>query len=60
MSAPAHKGTKAWIKLLADNIISVLGKQKFSTLIEFQALGLPNQTKIEGFMTKTILSGSMG
>ena len=51
---------RSWFKLLSDNIIAVLGKIKHSTLIDFEAKDLPHGVKIKGYLTKTILSGSMG
>jgi hypothetical protein len=47
------------MRLLGQNILTVLGKVKFSNLTEFQMLELPHGIKIEGYLTKTVLSGSM-
>ena len=46
-----------WVKPFSENIISVLGRQKFKQLVEFSA-DLP-KVKIRGFMTRTVLSGSV-
>lgn len=43
---------------LKDNICSILGKPKFKQLIKFEA-ELP-LVKVSGYLTQTILSGSMG
>ena len=45
-----------WVEPFSNNIIAVLGRQKFKALVEFTA-ELP-KVKIRGFMTKTVLSGS--
>jgi DNA mismatch repair ATPase MutL len=42
---------------MGDNILAVIGSKKFGQLIEFSA-EVPKVTLI-GFLTKTILSGSM-
>jgi len=44
-------------KALGDNILSVIGKPKFSQLIEFKA-EVP-KVKINGYVTKSVPSGSM-
>ena len=46
-----------WKQTFSDNIISVLGRQKFKQLVEFTA-DLP-KVKIRGYMTKTVISGSI-
>lgn len=45
-----------WIAPFSDNIITVLGRQKFKQLVEFST-DLP-KVKVRGFMTRTVLSGS--
>ena len=49
--------SEAWIRPFSDNITAVLGRQKFKNLIEFKA-DLP-KVKIRGYLTKTVLSGSV-
>lgn len=46
-----------WKASFSDNIIAVLGRQKFKQLVEFAA-DLP-KVKVRGFMTKTVISGSI-
>ena len=48
--------TDEWKKPFSDNIIAILGRQKFKQLVEFSA-NLP-KVKIRGYMTRTVLSGS--
>ena len=49
--------SSAWTKPFSDNIIAVLGRQKFKNLIEFSA-DLP-KVKIRGYLTRTVISGSV-
>lgn len=51
-------GDPKWTQVLGDNIVSVLGKQRFSQLQAFKAI-CP-KVIIAGFITKTVLSGSVG
>jgi DNA mismatch repair protein PMS2 len=44
-------------KALGENILAVIGKPKFQQLIEFKA-DCP-KVKVTGYVTKTIISGSM-
>jgi DNA mismatch repair protein PMS2 len=44
-------------KALGENILSVMGRPKFSQLIEFKA-EVP-KVKVHGYVTKTVPSGSM-
>ena len=48
---------KRWIQPFQDNIIAILGRQKFEKLVEFTA-DLP-KVKIRGFLTRTVISGSV-
>ena len=48
---------KNWVKPFSDNITAILGRQKFQQLVEFSA-DLP-LVKVRGFMTRTVLSGSV-
>lgn len=43
---------------MGENLLSVLGKPKFQQLVYFSA-DLP-KVKLEGYVTKTVLSGSVG
>ena len=49
--------TENWKTPFSDNIIAVLGRQKFKQLVEFSA-DLP-KVKVRGYMTKTVISGSV-
>jgi len=46
-----------WIQPFSENITAVLGRQKFKQLVEFTS-DLP-KVKIRGFMTRTVISGSV-
>ena len=50
-------GDKKWQQTLGENIVSVLGKQRFSQLAAFSS-ECP-KVSICGFITKTMLSGSV-
>ena len=50
---PSEAGPKG----LSDNIQCIIGKSKFANLAPFE-VDLP-KIKLEGYLTKTILSGSM-
>jgi DNA mismatch repair ATPase MutL len=50
-------GDKQWQSTLGENIVSVLGKQRFSQLAPFSS-ECP-KVRICGYITKTVLSGSV-
>lgn len=50
-------GDKRWQSTLGENIVSVLGKQRFSQLAPFSS-ECP-KVGICGYITKTVLSGSV-
>ena len=51
-------GDSKWLQTLGENILSVLGKQRFGQLASFRA-ECP-KVLIAGYITKTMLSGSVG